>query len=223
MPLALSARTPRVPEDQLALFNKDTTFYDLLEAQAETAHRAAETFLKLTTDWEHLADYVEELDGIESEGDNLCHQLTNKVDATFVTPLDKEDLHALVGGLDDITDFIEAATARLAIYQITQPRDDLHGLIRILVNITAATCKAVGHLRNIKERAKLQHTLIRIHELENMADQGFRKALGDLFNAPDAEPINVIKWKEIYDRIERAMDGCEEVANLVESVVVKYA
>jgi uncharacterized protein len=207
----------------LALFNKDASFYDLLEAQADTAHKAAETFLKLTTDWEHLDDYVEMLDALESEGDNLCHQLTNRVDATFVTPLDKEDLHALIGGLDDITDFIDAATARLAIYQLTEPRPDINALIRILVNITAATRKAVGYLRNLKERTQLQHTLIRIHELENQADQGFRKALGDLFNAPDAEPINVIKWKEIYDRIERAMDGCEEVANLVESVVVKYA
>jgi predicted phosphate transport protein (TIGR00153 family) len=207
----------------LALFNKDTTFYDLLEAQADTAHKAAQSFLKLTTDWDHLADYVEELDGIESEGDHLCHRLTNHIDSTFVTPLDKEDLHALVGGLDDITDFIDAATARLGIYQIKAPRQDLHALIRLLVNITAATRKAVGHLRNLKERAKLQETLIRIHELENQADLGFRNALGDLFNAPDAEPINVIKWKEIYDRIERAMDGCEDVANMVESVVVKYA
>lgn len=207
----------------MALFNKDTTFYDLLEAQAEVAHNAAETFLKLTTDWGHLADYVEELDAIESEGDNLCHQLANRIDSTFVTPLDKEDLHALVNGLDDITDFIEAATARLAIYEIPEPRPDLHALIRLLVNITGATVKAVEHLRNLKARAKLQNTLIRIHELENEADRAFRSALGALFNAPGAEPINVIKWKEIYDRIERAMDGCEDVANMVESVVVKYA
>jgi hypothetical protein len=207
----------------LALFTKDTSFYDLLEEQADTAHKAAETFLKLTDDWKHLLNYVEELDEIESAGDDLCHQLTNRVDATFVTPLDKEDLHALVGGLDDITDCIDAATSRLAIYQIPGPRPDLSALVRLLVNITAATRKAVGHLRNLKARTKLQATLIRIHELENQADLGFRNALGDLFNAPDAEPINVMKWKEIYDRIERAMDKCEDVANMVESVVVKYA
>lgn len=207
----------------MALFNKDTTFYDLLEAQADTAHKAAETFLKLTTDWDHLDDYVEEIDAIESEGDDLCHRLTNRIDATFVTPLDKEDLHRLVGGLDDITDHMDGATARLVIYRIAPPREDLHALVRLLVNITAATRKAVGHLRNLKARAELQQTLIRIHELENQADMGFRNALGDLFNAPDADPINVIKWKEIYDRIERAMDGCEDVANMVESVVVKYA
>jgi uncharacterized protein Yka (UPF0111/DUF47 family) len=140
-----------------------------------------------------------------------------------VTPLDKEDLHALVNGLDDITDFIEASTARLVIYQLLEPREDLHALVRLLVNITAATVKAVSNLRNLKARGKFQHTIIRIHEIENEADRSFRQALGDLFNAPDAEPINVIKWKEIYDRIERAMDSCEDVANMVESVVVKYA
>jgi predicted phosphate transport protein (TIGR00153 family) len=211
------------PEVQLSLFNKDETFYDLLEGQAEVAHKAAETFLKLTTDWANLENYVEALDAIESEGDHLCHQLTNRIDSTFVTPLDKEDLHALVNGLDDITDFIEASTARLVIYQLLEPREDLHALVRLLVNITAATVKAVSNLRNLKARGKFQHTIIRIHEIENEADRSFRQALGDLFNAPDAEPINVIKWKEIYDRIERAMDSCEDVANMVESVVVKYA
>jgi predicted phosphate transport protein (TIGR00153 family) len=210
----------------LGLFNKvnrDTTFYDLLEAQAETAHQAAIMFQHLTTDFTHLAEHVAAIDHLESEGDTLTHQLANKADSTFVTPLDKEDLHALSNSLDDITDMIDSCTARIELYEIKQPREDLEGLVKLLVEITEVTVTAVTFLRTLKSRDKIHDILGRIHALENQADRRFRKALGALVNAPNADPIEVMKWKEIYDRIERAVDQCERVANLVESVVIKYA
>ncbi|HEY3265974.1 MAG TPA: DUF47 family protein [Armatimonadota bacterium] len=207
----------------MGLFSKDGVFFDLLEQQAATAHRAAEAFMTLTADFGHLAEHIETIDRIESDGDTLTHQLANRVDSTFVTPLDKEDLHALSGELDNITDNIDACTARIGIYQLLEPREDLVNFVRILVEVTATTVKAVHCLRDLKARDRIHETLVRIHEIENEADEAFRTALGHLFNAPDANPILVIKWKEIYDRIERAVDNCEDVANMVESVVVKYA
>lgn len=213
-------------EGPLGLFNRinrDTTFYDLLEAQAETAHQAAIVFLKLAGDFAHRDEHVHEIDRLESEGDTLTHQLANKADSTFVTPLDKEDLHSLSNALDEITDMIDSCTARLEMYQIVEARPDLASLAELLVEITAVTREAVNFLRTLKAREKIHDVLVHIHALENQADRRFREALSALVNAPGADPIQVLKWKEIYDRIERAVDQCERVANLVESVVIKYA
>jgi len=207
----------------LRLFGQDTTFYDLLEAQAEAAHRAALTFHKLTRNFLNMAEYAAQIDRIEKEADELTHQLANRIDATFVTPLDKEDLHALSSALDDVTDLIEAAAARLQLYNLTVPRPDIGPLVGLLVQITEATHDAVSELRQLRRREVMQPLFVRIHEIENESDSAFRLALATLFNAPDPEPLMVMKWKEIYDRVEMAIDKCETVSDIVESVVVKYA
>ena len=170
-----------------------------------------------------MAEHVKKIEDIEHEADELTHQLANKTDRTFVTPLDKEDLNKLAAGLDDITDFIEAATGRLALYRLTEPRPDLEPSVALLVEITAVTSRAVGQLRHGRQREAMQDIFVRIHEIENESDNRFRQALADLFNAPNPDVLMVIKWKEIYDRVEIAVDKCEDVANVIESVVVKYA
>lgn len=202
---------------------KDLTFYTLLEQQAEAAHRAALAFAELCRDFQNLAARARALKDIEHEADALTHQLANKTDSTFVTPLDKEDLQALSSRLDDITDAIEAASGRIALFQLPAPRPDLAPLVAELVEITRRTHEAVSGLRDMRGRSDLHDTLIAIHALENKSDDLFRQALADLFNAPDADPLQVLKWKEVYDRIEMAVDRCEDVASIVESVVVKYA
>src|SRR5258706_6385099 len=143
------------------------TFYTLMEQQADSAHRAAMEFHALTKDFEHMELYVKRIEDIEHEADDLTHQLSNKTDRTFVTPLDKEDLQDLSAGLDDITDFIEAATGRLALYQLTTPRPDLEPLVAILVEITKVTSDAIGQLRHGRPRDAMHGVFVRIHELEN--------------------------------------------------------
>jgi uncharacterized protein len=202
---------------------KDLTLYKLLEAQAEAAHRAAIEFHKLSRDFANCEKYIDKIVDIEHEADELTHQLANKVDATFVTPLDKEDLRALSSGLDDITDFIESCASRLGLYELREPRPDLEPLAGLLVEVTRSTHELIATLRNMRGREAIQPLLIRIHDLENQSDQGFRAALATLFNAPNADPLMVMKWKEVYDRVEIAVDKCEDVATVVESVVVKYA
>jgi uncharacterized protein len=204
-------------------FGKDTTFYTMLEAQAEAAVRAAVEFYEISQDFSNLEQRIRKIEDIEHEADGITHKLHNKIDSTFVTPLDKEDLRALSGALDDITDFIEAATGRVALYRLEVPRPDLAPLVGQLVQITQATREAVAALRNMQNRKALNALFIRIHEIENDSDQAYREALANLFNAPNPDPLMVIKWKEIYDRVEIAVDKCEDVANIVESVVVKYA
>lgn len=204
-------------------FGKDMAFYNLLESQADAAVATAKEFHALANDFGRCDEHVARIEQIEREADNLTHELMNKIDATFVTPLDKEDLRALSSGMDDITDAIEAGTQRIAIYRLTEPRLDLAPMLARLVDITVATRKIVGTLRNMQNREALSPSLIRVHEIENESDKLYRKALTDLFNAPNPDPLNVIKWKEIYDRIEIAVDKCESVADIIESVVVKYA
>lgn len=206
----------------MGLFSKDTTFFDLLEEQAATALRTAQTLQTLVNDFANREEHARAIDRLESEGDTLAHQLANKADSTFVTPLDKEDLHLLSNKLDDITDFIDSCAARILLYQIPEPRPDLPPLVDLLVEIVTVTHEAVSYLRRLKAREKIHEIVVRIHELENMGDRRFRGALGSLFNAPNADPIMVMKWKEVYDRIELAVDQCEDVANLVESTVIKY-
>ena len=203
--------------------SKKQGFYRLLEAKAQLSVDAAKEFHNLVNDFGNLTRYTTRIKEIESEADHLTHELANLIDATFVTPLDKEDLHALSSELDDVTDCIEACTGRMALYELKQARPDVEALVLLLLQITEATREAVKALRDKPNRDEIQGLFIHIHQIENEHDNRFRKALADLLNAPDADPINVIKWKAVYDRIEVAVDKCEDVAHIIESVVVKYA
>jgi len=207
----------------VALFSHDPVFYDLLEAQADAAHRAAQSFAALASDFAQADRYAQALKKIESEADDLTHELVNKADARFVTPLDKEDMHRLSESLDSITDHLEAAGARVSLYKLTQARPDLPPLADILVRTTEATRTAVGILRHMKDHKSLEEIFVTIHALENESDQAYRTALGALFNEAGADALHVIKWKELYDRVELTVDECENVADILESLVVKYA
>ncbi len=207
----------------MALFSHDPVFYDLLEAQADAAHRAAQSFAALASDFAQADRYAQALKKIESEADDLTHELVNKADARFVTPLDKEDMHRLSESLDSITDHLEAAGARVSLYKLTQARPDLPPLADILVRTTEATRTAVGILRHMKDHKSLEEIFVTIHALENESDQAYRTALGALFNEAGADALHVIKWKELYDRVELTVDECENVADILESLVVKYA
>ena len=207
----------------MPFFGQDPVFYDLLEAQAEAAHKAAQTFQALAQDISQAARYAEAAKKIEAEANNLTHELVSKADAKFITPLDKSDLHGLSHALDNITDTLEATVARIALYRLTQPRPDLVPMAERLTQITQATRDGVNYLRHLRDHKALAPILVRIHELENENDQAYRNALGELLNQSDADPVLVIKWKEIYDRVEIVADECENVADIVESLVVKYA
>jgi len=218
------ARSSIEPEDNAVLFSgKKTEFFHMLESQSKAAHRAAEEFCDLTKDYENLAKHIKKIEKIEHDADEITHQLANKIDATFVTPFDKEDLRSLSGALDDITDHIESAMQRFFLYRIPELRPDLSSMVVILEEISKATDEAVGVLKKKPSRKAMQPLFIHIHDLETQSDQAYRKALVDLFNMENPDPLNIIKWKEIYDKVEMTVDVCEYAANIVESMVVKYA
>jgi predicted phosphate transport protein (TIGR00153 family) len=203
--------------------SRKNVFYELLEKQAEAAFHAARTFQQLIHDFDNRVQYAAKIKKIEHEADNITHKLANLIDSTFVTPMDKEDLHALSSELDDVTDSIEACTGRLALYEFVQLRPDMELLVSQLVRITEATLEAVKILRTRPSLESIHGIYRHIHEIETEHDGAFRRALANLINAPGADPIKVIKWKEIYDRIEAAVDKCEDACYTIESVVVKYA
>lgn len=203
---------------------KETIIYDLLESQANVATRSAEAFLAMSEDFDNLPKHAALLDDLESEGDYLTHELQNRIATMFITPLDKEDLRELSQALDDVTDLIEAAAARAELYSLRGPRADLIPAVKLLLQLTVLTESAVKELRNgFTKSASLRETLKEIHTVENLSDRAFRKALRNLFEEPGIEALTVIKWKEMFDRIEQASDKCEHIAAIIGTIIDKYA
>jgi len=204
-------------------FKPDISFFRLLEQQADAAVRASTEFNALLNDFDNVQQHKANIVTIEREADDIAHQIGNKVAGTFITPLDKEDITALSSALDDITDAIEATAVRITLYRLTSSRPDLIALGAQLADATATTKAAVSALGNTQERSTIHPTLVKIHEIENRSDDLYHEALDELFNSSGADALTIIKWKEVYDRIEVALDKCEDVATIVESVVIKYA
>lgn len=203
---------------------KETSLYTLLESQATVATKAAKAFDAMVHDFENLARHTEIIEAIEHEGDELTHELQNRIAATFITPLDKEDLKDLSQALDDVTDFVEAAAARAELYRLTGPRQDLLRLVSLLVKVTELTEEAVGLMRNgFHKSHKLKELLKEIHTVENASDKAFRTALRNLFDEPGVDALTVMKWKELFDRIETAVDKCEDIAAIIGTIQIKYA
>ncbi len=202
----------------------ESAFYGLLEAQARTAKKAAEAFLVLVKNFDKLSDHAQTIATIEHEGDLQTRELQNKIATTFITPLDKEDLRDLSHALDDVVDMIEAAAARADLYHLTGPRAELEPLAQLLVRVSDVTLEAVGELRTGLHKSETLGTrLEQIHELENESDHIFRTALASLFDQQNPDVLTVIKWKEIFDRVETAVDKCEDIAKILGTILVKYA
>ncbi len=202
---------------------KDLSLYLLLEGQGEVANKSAKAFLALTMGFPNIAEHAEILWRLELDGDDLTHRLQNQVAQSFMTPLDKEDLRQLSQTLDDITDSIEAVAARIKIYRLQEPRVDLQPLAALMVAVTTVVHDAVKELRTGFHSESLQRKLKEIHDLENDSDNLYRQALESLFFGESIAPIEVMKWKEIYDRIEITMDYCEDVAKIIGTFIVKYS
>ncbi|HLJ56238.1 MAG TPA: DUF47 family protein, partial [Chthonomonadaceae bacterium] len=167
-------------------------------------------------------EFVSQVDEIEHEGDKLAQQLSKIIDSSSGAPIGKRDLHALSGELDGITDHIEAATARIALYRLPAPRPDLEPLVAQLVAATTLAREAIGRMRTTKDRAGLHELIERMRLIEHESDEIYRQALATLLNAPEHDAILVIKWKEIYDMTELAIDKCEHATNVIQSIFVKH-
>lgn len=170
-------------------------------------------------DMKDVPSRVEQLKTFEHRGDEMTHEILTKLNQTFITPFDREDIHKLASSLDDVLDYVHAAGERLVMYKITKPTPSAPQLADVIVRQSEQLCLAVSHLE--KKNNVLQYC-VEINRLENEADRIAQLALAKLFEA-EKDPIALIKKKELYEVLEMATDKAEDAANVIESVVVKSA
>jgi len=205
---------------KLRFMPREERFFELFEEAAKNVVKGADLLVQLVSDHARTADLRREIEQVEHEGDLTTHEIADRLNRTFVTPFDQEDIHDLAGRLDDVLDNIEATADRMHLYDAGEPTPEMVKLVGVLADATKALEKAVTGLRDMKSARRTLDYCIEIHRLENVGDEQSRIALARLFKQPDA--LHALKWKEIYDHVENAIDKCEDVASIVEGIVTKH-
>lgn len=203
------------------LLPKDTVFFDLFEGLARHAVSSAEHLRRLAKHYpEQQDDHVQRIRDEEHAADDLAHQALDRLDRTFITPFDREDIHELIGGLDDIIDNIDALAKRFALFHIETMETDFQKQADVLVQATVTLSEAVHRLRKSRKLSELSDKLIAIHHSESVGDDNHHAAMSRLFDG-NTDALHVLKWKELYDLIEDTIDNCEDVGNTLERIVLK--
>ena len=204
------------------LMPKSDEFFDDFDAQAEATVRGARLLLSLFEDFTDVERKVAAIKQVEHEGDNIAHRAFERLHRQFITPFDRGEIHRLRGRIDDVLDLTDATAERLFLYEVGPIPQAAKDLARILVPATEKLRDAVRQMREIKNPAQLLASCREIKALESDADTLVRAALAALFKS-GADPLSIMKWKEIYDLMETATDRCEDVANVIEGVVLEHA
>jgi len=204
---------------RLRMIPREERFFDLFVEDAAnvlTGARALEAMLRSFDDVERRNAELRE---IEHRGDEISHDIGHRLEGTFVTPFDREDIHSLISGLDDVLDMVEEVGDTFLLYRVDAPTAIAVQQAAIVVRQCELLHEALMHLRGFKD---LERYWIEVHRLENEGDQLVRGAIASLFEG-DPDPIQVIKWRKLYGLLEEAIDLCEDVANIIERIVVKHA
>jgi predicted phosphate transport protein (TIGR00153 family) len=204
----------------MRLLPHDASFFAQFEQQGKKTVEGCRAFLEMVEQPGNMERRAERVKQIEHECDEITHAVVESLHKTFITPIDRNDIYRLITKMDDIMDFVEAAADRVALYEIPTMTKEVADLARCLVESADHVLSAVSGIRDLgKPNGILQHC-IEINRLENVADGILRGALARLFRE-EKDPIAVIKWKEIYETLETATDRCEDVANIIEGVVLE--
>jgi uncharacterized protein len=198
---------------------QDRTFFDLFAQGGGNSVRAAKLLQEMLAGWPDSADLAREILLAEQEGDRITHELAQRANSTFVTPIDAEDIYSLAGKIDDIVDHIEETADFMGLYRIEAPMDQSLAMAEVLVKSCEQLAALLENMRGYKD---LDKYWVEIHRLENDGDRLFREAFASLF-AGGTDPMMVIRWRDIFLRLERAIDATEAAATVVESIVMKYA
>jgi len=202
------------------LIPKDEKFFVMFKEMTTTIIEGAQLLKELMDDFENPALSQKMIKDVEHKADQLTHDIIKKLNKSFVTPLDREDIYALSAALDDILDLIDASAQRVVMYNVEAPTPAAKELAFLILKSCQSIDKAVGLLGGKLE--PIAEYCMEVNSLENEADRVCREAVSHLFDV-EKDPIQLIKWKEIYETLERATDKCEDAANILESVVVKNA
>lgn len=198
-------------------------FFALFDKQADYAVEAATEFTKLVKDFNVNADEVHTMKEIEHRGDEVVLQVMDQLNKTFITPFDREDIHALSKELDHIIDMIYTLTNRLRVYKALSTDLNLAEFSRVIEMAVIGVAKAVKGLRDTKNYKEVLKACVEVNSLETLGDKMRDDMLGDLFEKYASDPVSVIKWKEIYQDAETVLDVCEDVVHVIESIIVKQA
>ena len=203
------------------LLPRDERFFELFEQATTIIVAGAEQLQLMLDDFGNAEQYRQTIFDLEHAGDSVIHEVVDKLNRTFVTPMDPEDIRAVASRLDDIIDYTQAAAERLVLYDVHEPLPSSRELARALVAIVKEVQIVIVLLRDFSQRKAIMQHCIEINRLENIGDKIYREALGPLFRKGD--PMELMRWKEIFEQIEQAIDQCEDLADVIESIVVKHA
>ena len=203
---------------------RDNDFWDAFSGHSQRCLKAAQTLVNMLEHPDQAQALNQEVSDLEHEGDRITHNVVHALHRTWITPLDREEIHGLISCLDDVLDFIEAASDRIALYEITAVRPEAIDLAKVLARSCADIEKAMTMLRTVKDATPLLDICAHINRHEHDADIIFRRAMARLFNEKEKnDPIEVMKWRDILEAIETATDRCEDVANIVEGIALEHA
>ena len=201
---------------------RETSFFDFFEQHATLTIEGTKEFLSLVTTGANIAAKCRRISDIEHETDMITHRCVEALHKTFITPIDRDSIHRLITRMDDIMDFVEAASERIELYELTVMTADVRDLADVLHRSALQVELAIRGLRGLKDPQSTIKLCIDINRLENEADAILRRSVARLFKE-ERDPIMVIKWKEIYENLENATDRCEDVANTIEGVILEHA
>ncbi len=197
----------------------DGDFFALFQKQADNIVVGAQAFVRMLEHYTGVPEQVQRIKAIEHNGDEITHQIFRMLNQTFITPFDREDIHELCSTMDDVIDLIDAASSRFVLYRVAQIR---HGTIELCKVLEASTMELRDAVNAMESPDKALHRVIEINRLENESDRICRTLIAQLFEE-EKNPVEIIKWKEIYEVMETAVDKCEDVSNVIESVILKNA
>jgi predicted phosphate transport protein (TIGR00153 family) len=206
----------------MRMIPKEEKFFDLFDELANKIEEGGELFLDMVEHYEYSEPKIVKLKELENEADVITHKTYEKMHKTFLTPIDREDIYTLVNKMDSILDMIEASAARMSLYKVKVPAKEIIDQAKILNKAIKKVKYIVHAMKNMKNAKMILDACVEINTLENEGDIVMRMTMTRLFEQ-EKDPIELIKWKEIFERIEEAIDVCEDVANVVEGIVLKYA
>jgi hypothetical protein len=204
------------------LLPRETSFFDFFEEHAALTIEGTKEFLSMVTTGANIPAKCRRISDIEHETDTITHRCVEALHKTFITPIDRDQIHRLITRMDDIMDYVEAAAERIELYELTTMTADVRDLADALHRAAQQVEGAVRGLRTLKEPQATLKLCIDINRLENETDAILRRSVARLFK-DEKDPILVIKWKEIYENLESAADRCEDVANIIEGVILEHS
>ncbi|MBI2174252.1 MAG: DUF47 domain-containing protein [Candidatus Omnitrophica bacterium] len=200
---------------------KEESFFDFFERISSILVQATGILVEATGNIATLAENAKRLERLEHDGDQITHEMIAKLNRTFITPLDREDIHRLGTELDDVLDLMEASTERFILYKVDTLRPEAQQIAKVIQQQVQQVHEMIPKLRHLRHEHILNHC-IEINRLENTADRILRDSISQLFEGtPD--PITVVKWRGLYELLEAATDRCQDIANTVEAIVLKNA